>query len=76
MPTVCADQEAEQKGSLHPAVSHCQKMSWEASAVQDHITDAASDDGVVIEPLKWIQVRQHSLYFRPDAWSFSAAACL
>lgn len=62
MPFLCAEQEIEGQGSLHPAVPHCEKMSWEVSTLQDQNTDAAaSDDGVTIEPLKWIQVRHDSL---------------
>ncbi|CDJ50656.1 C2 domain-containing protein, putative [Eimeria brunetti] len=70
--------ETEEKGSVHPAVSSCAKMSWEASTLQDNNIDVASDDGVAIEPLKWIQMHwDQSVTPLPECrFPSTFAACL
>ncbi|CDI73909.1 C2 domain-containing protein, related [Eimeria praecox] len=71
-------QETEDKGSLHPAVSQSERMSWESSTVQIQNTDATSDDGVAIEPLKWIQMHwDQSVTPLPECrFPSTFAACL
>ncbi|CDJ35979.1 LOW QUALITY PROTEIN: uncharacterized protein EMH_0049010 [Eimeria mitis] len=76
--TIPSKRETEDKSSLHPAVPHCEKMSWEASTLQDQNTDGAFDDGVVIEPLKWIQMHwDQSVTPLPECrFPSTFAACL
>lgn len=53
---VCAGSGEEAKKSLHPAVPECARMSWESSTIREPNSASISDDGIDIEPLKWIQV--------------------